>query len=430
MNPTETNNEKKSPPSALGVQDTINKSPTQPSAQPCPAGQNPPEPQWEKSIERHGSPSLDSALKWLAVFGGFSGLIYGTGYLIEFAFLNSMNVHGAASDLLKAKYFYAGFLFLQFPASLISIVLAFYVVNRRIRELRGESMPEELAPHNGKLALKSVSLFRTSAWTFATLLVVFYILIAFAKRGVFSEHQETVAWFFAVMLLGTMGARELDSKILFKDEKTRLQFGAIARLTCLIVGWVLAVRLFYPATLLLVQTMFVEGGYLCYFFLALIGFLIYKIRRWVLEVTDVTVRTGLIAIAVATIGAIYCLAALTFAYRVYPFIPVSKGGGDYTDEHKVTLAFDTKYKDSLPAELLPPAPLLLTTNSSGLVTTNVVQALTSLPVVIIEETSSIVFIASPSGVTDASLWRTPYPTNKPTIIALKRDGIVYAREIK
>jgi hypothetical protein len=31
--------------------------------------------------------------------------------------------------------------------------------------------------------------------------------------------------------------------------------------------------------------MFVEGGYLCYFFLALIGFLTYKIRRWMLEVT-------------------------------------------------------------------------------------------------------------------------------------------------
>jgi hypothetical protein len=350
----------------------------------------------------------------------FGALVYSTGFLIQFTFFSSMNAKGAVNDLLKAKYIHAGFLFLQFPASLIAVVLGFSIIKKRLRALKAGTVPTGAPPPDASIDLAKVKSYIESTLLFGTLLIGFYVLIAFARRGLFAEHQWLVILFFVVILVGTTAVRELEMIIKFSDPENMRKFGRGARWTCLLAAWVIGGFLFYPETIGVLVTMFGEGGYLCYGFLGLIGYLLHRMRKWSVEVPDPVMRYGLLTVGVATCGALYYMSVLSFAYRVYPFIPVVKGGGDYTDERAIILTFDERQANSVPEALVqraaPATDQLAPANPMKLV-------LTSQPVILIEETPTALFVASPKGSVDPVQWRNPAPDKKPTVICVQRSLI-------
>jgi hypothetical protein len=75
------------------------------------------------------------------------------------------------------------------------------------------------------------------------------------------------------------------------------------------------------------------------------------------------------------------MSVLAFAYRVYPFILTVKGGGDYSEVPLLTVQFQTNQYAGLPR---------------GILNTNVPNALVSVPLVLIEETSASLFFADPN----------------------------------
>lgn len=140
-------------------------------------------------------------------------------------------------------------------------------------------------------------------------------------------------------------------------------------------------------------------------FIFLIPVIIERTRLRLRETQDRRMRTALRVVISCIIFALYYLSVLAFALRVYPYIPVLKGGGDYVNTPNVILCFqEANAKLVLPEVMAEP-------NSQA--------CLRSKPVQLIEETSTSIFIADPNdGGPEA--WRVG---TKPQVIEIRRDRI-------
>jgi hypothetical protein len=340
---------------------------------------------------------IEKLPQWFTVF---AALIYGTGFLIEFTFFDLLGVRGAANDFFKARYIHVGCLFLQFPASLLALVLAFVKMKAVVKEARKKDK-DALAAVSVVERLQDIELFTASILLLATLLSGFYLLITFARPGLFAENQLWVSVFFFVIIFGMTGIRELERHLIFKTPESKRSFGNICRSICLGISWIMALIIFW-GTIPIVWTMLLDGGYLCYGLLGLIGFIIHRLIKRFSEIEHIEYRSALSVIGVVLIGALYYLAVLGFAGRVYPFIPVIKGGGDYTNEKKAVLTIKREYSNSIPSQLIDGTQL----------------GLKSLPLLIIEETPTSLILST----NDPASLRRPGQTNKPTILTIKKDA--------
>lgn len=344
--------------------------------------------------------------QWFAVI---AALVYATGFLIEFTFFDFLGVRGAANDIFKARYIHVGFLFLQFPASILALILAYIKLRAIVKKAtkKAKFNHKSKQPSDASLTLSNkklgeIKLYTTSILLLGTLLGGFYLMVTFARPGVFSNNQIWISAFFFIIIIGLIAIRELEHHVVFKTPKAKHTFGHIARIVCLWISWWVGYVIFKD-TIPIVWDMLREGGYLCYGFWGLIGFIIYRLIKRSSEIEDTSYRFSLFIIGLAVLGALYYLTVLSFAARVYPFIPVIKGGGDYTTEKKAVLSFSTQYSNSIPVEII---------DSSQ-------KGVMSVPLIIIEETASS-FIVSAN---DPKNWRTPGQTNKPDIVTIKKDAV-------
>jgi hypothetical protein len=97
-------------------------------------------------------------------------------------------------------------------------------------------------------------------------------------------------------------------------------------------------------------------------------------------------------------------AIVAFASSVYPYIPAVKGGGDYTSATPVVLAFDTNRVGSLPKE--------------------VIQGLNSKEMILLDASSSSIFLASIKDAGGPAEWRKHSATNRPAVYEIRRDAVV------
>jgi len=119
-------------------------------------------------------------------------------------------------------------------------------------------------------------------------------------------------------------------------------------------------------------------------------------------------RTAVLVLALSLFGPFLYLVILAFSYGVYPNVPSTRGGGDYTEAPKVTLAFkgnqvpsqyDQKYlqKD----------------------TPNV-----SIPLIVIEEASWGVYLADPTEAGGSNEWKL-IGGRKPQILVVNKSEILW-----
>jgi hypothetical protein len=123
-------------------------------------------------------------------FAAIAGLIYATGFLIEFTFLNSLGVSDAGTDVFKAKYIYVGLLCLQLPVSAGALILGFLRMKRQAAITRGKSDDKYVAAYTPSLISMLV------------MVGTFYLLIAFSRSGMgaFHDYQIAVGSLFAVVI--------------------------------------------------------------------------------------------------------------------------------------------------------------------------------------------------------------------------------------
>jgi hypothetical protein len=351
----------------------------------------------------------------------FAALSYVCGYFAEFTFSGMLGLRGIALDALKGKYIYAGVLCLSFPfASGLLLAASCYNYNN---------------PKPKKKDDAPIIYWPSAALIFLTL-GTFYILVTFARPGTYTVHHEEVAWFFLSMSVGIVLVRlseeasenarmEAEGKIPPAPRGfgwTRKACGVVPRLVwpcsriaLLLVGLILSYRIFrsdFP----LIWEMLKSGGYLYFTLVVVVLVYVWRILRRLPSSNTTFIRRYVTMSCIPVIFSLGMLAVLFFGARVLPYIPVRKGGGDYTTERPSVIHFKGA-TTAIPGDLLQrrvgaePAP-----------GKPVPEEVVSKPVIVLEETLPTICVAlySPSAIHE---WREPGPEKKPTIYNLDRSII-------
>lgn len=373
-------------------------------------------------------------------FAAVAGLIYGTGFLIEFTFMNSLGIRNAGTDVFKAKYIYIGILSLQFPAS-IAVTILGYIRLLRIRMADKQTLASIARGHNtGEVKVARI---RRIGWFFKELvtdvrewayvagiltiliLICFlYFIIAFSDPGFFAKNQPVIFGIIVGIPLVIVTLREWEDS---RRPEAGPTWGSAA------TRWVfLGVFTYFTASLLrddfgLLKEITVQGGWLHVTLIVVIGVLIYWLEKNPSRTnTEMTISLCLIA----TFG---YLSVITFAYRVYPYIPVERGGGDFSRQVRLSTLFFDRTSD----KALPQLATLLTSGAA-----EISSIRDEVTVVVLDETASTLYVtvpkciaqphASPQNMYLATAlsdefkrWRQIGPDKKPgTISAIKREALI------
>lgn len=130
--------------------------------------------------------------------------------------------------------------------------------------------------------------------------------------------------------------------------------------------------------------------------------------RLVVRYRELDVRHRVAALAFSMIGALYYLSVLTFALFIFPYIPATKGGGDFDFGGDVRVVFRTD------ADANARAPLILKWQDAK--TTDTLK--------LIHETSTAVFVAHPSDHGGPTVWRHIVGAdNRPAVLVINKQLI-------
>jgi hypothetical protein len=326
-------------------------------------------------------------------------LTYATGFLTVFCYFDSIGLKGTSIDSFKAKYIYVGLLALELPLGAIALVLAYrFMWAQRLRLLKKED-----------------SFYVSAPALLGLMAVVFYLLIAFARPGVFYAREWQIFFFFSDIIISVVGLRVFEEMGQNTDrwprcsQRLRKRFAKITtarwerlRLYGLLIAAVLALSIFWDHIPLFFE-MTVRGGYLYIGFVIMMSVLLWRVVRRLDGKSPTTLRNAVGFVTAPVIFILFYLSVVLFGTRIYPYIPSRKGGGDFTTENGVTLYFAKEVESSLPSEIRK--------DSSR-----------STPVIIIEETAEAIFV-TPFQAGSAKNWRRPEPNQKPEIFRIPLSEI-------
>lgn len=294
------------------------------------------------------------------------GFAYATGFLIVSSFLGSYGIRDVTTDFLRLKYLQVGsYFFLAFGSVLVLTITL--IKAPRFRHESNKSGPPRVHP----LAVP--------IWI--EVLVAIYLAVGFAEPQAGGRVSlPWVAILIAVSIGGSIVINYFGTNY-WEGNKDINKFIVILYCALLgVVGWLgwMVIRPFWSKLWQLLQ---IEWLIIVIFalFMVVLGWLVFRglFRRAGLPPAD----HKLYMWPRAAIGlSVYYLCVLSFAYGLYPFMSVSKGGGYYlaSDFVRLTLRSD--------AAALPPE-LIMGGNSAPL---------QSKPLVLIEENSDAIFVADPS----------------------------------
>lgn len=231
----------------------------------------------------------------------------------------------------------------------------------------------------------------------------FYIVAVFAPPGFASDKEYAVPTMFIVTLIGVIGIQFFTKKFV-RDEHSE-SFGNWARwILCLVVVTVLDGYTLLGLFRLLWDIIRNGGGYF-FVFLLLALLLVERTRVRTRELTDWRQRAALKIVAGCLLIAIYYLSVLAFALRIYPYIPVTKGGGDYVNAPTAVLCFQGNNEKLA-------VPDLVGSTSNNCISSKELQ--------IIEETTSSIFVADPAAAGGPQAWIIG---KKPVVYEIRRDKV-------
>ena len=349
------------------------------------------------------------------IFATIAGVIYGVGFLVEFTFLSSFGIQDTGAEAFKAKYIYVGLLCLQFPVSITVVTLGYIKVMRT------------LAKHHEQAKMDDLSAYKASLFMLLNLLFAFSLLISFARPGLYHERDGLILTMFALMIIGLSLARGIEEKVSYQ-RRTNRRIGRLmnilkltdescrrlwSTLRWILLGFscVLTIIVFWsvgniPNTWLIVGEMLTEGGWVHYALLFLAALMLFRIQKSAEKYANLNLKSTVSAIGFTIAGVLSYLSIMWFAYRVYPYIPAGRGGGDFTAEKPSIITFESKYIDSIPKAMRNEKP----------------DEYRSKPVLILHESGSMVYATLQ---TDAAKWRMSGRINKPSVIySIKKDAVV------
>jgi hypothetical protein len=330
-------------------------------------------------------------------------LLYSIGFLVVFTFSRSFGVSG--SEYVQAKYIHVGTLYVM--ACLVILMPAFWI------RLLWKSASEERAAKNrspGGGTPNPPQKEWKPAWPacviYSLMLWIFFILVAFTGTTFFHDHSGLVLSNLLVPLVFTL-VNVLLRKWIIDPRTSELSTTGLIVASILILGSASCAI----ATILqdglgreLLTIIAREGrptgavGFVA-FMIIIAFYAIVSAARLREYPTDAS--KGKIVISTACIiGLLFYLSILSFAYAIYPHIPVERGGADYTQAPTVELTYNNKENS--------PIQQFKADGQSG-------------PMVLIDENSTSLFLAFEHD-GDPHEWRVPGGT-KPKVYEIPRSVV-------
>jgi hypothetical protein len=352
---------------------------------------------------------LEKAPEW---FLAVAGLIYATGFLVVFTFFARLGIREAGTEFFKVKYVHVGILCLIIPALTAISIYALSYMSRIEVEKKNQGLVADI-----HISLPSVVLT-------LNLIGTFYMYVMFSPPGYFRTRAHLIPLIFGITLFGLTAVQQLTRKgfVVFigrsADKVRRISVkpetigSALRWILCLAVVVFLDRYSFrglgHDLWEMFSGNMHVTngGGYVFLAFVLVMLFLFWRVSRRSRMIVDHKLKVALWASGLSLMFATFYICVLSFSYSVYPYIPAERGGGSYVDSSEVVLTFQGS-PGVLPVDLL----------ESGS---------KSKPLLIIEETSTSVYVANPKDAGGPVEWRRG---GRPDVIAIRRE-IVNSIEYK
>jgi hypothetical protein len=323
------------------------------------------------------------------------GLIYATGFLIIITFFDRYGLRESSGDFFKVKYLHAGILYWLLPLIVLAPLYGFYLLKQFSKEkpAEGEDLFRAYIP---------------SALLITNLLFVFYVFAVFSPPGSVAQRESVIPVMFLVTIGGIILTRVF-TRILIREGLSPKAGDDIV----LYGRWILCVGIIFGldwyalggGLLKLLWHILLDGGWIFFAFLLTGAFLAERTRVRSKQFSGFRAKLTLKVLSGGLIIATFYLSVLAFALRIYPYIPVPKGGGDYVGSPNVVLCFQgANEKLALPE----------------LVGTTQNDCIRSKELQIIEESATSIFVADPNDAGGPQSWRTG---KKPMVYEIRRDKV-------
>lgn len=322
------------------------------------------------------------------------GVIYATGFLIIITFFDRYGLRESSGDFFKVKYLHAGILYWLIPLIIFAPLYGFYLLRQFSKETReGEELFKAYIP---------------SALLVTNLLFVFYVFAVFSPPGSVTQREFVIPVMFLATLGGIILSRVGTRKLVQEGLSQKVADNIILYtrwILCVVIIFGLDWYAFGGDLLKLLWKILLGGAWVFFAFLLMVAFVAERTRVRSKEFSHYGARLTLKVLAGGLIIATFYLSVLAFALRVYPYIPVTKGGGDYVGAPSVVLCFQGANEKLAVLDLV------------GATENNCIP---SKQLQIIEESATSIFVADPNEAGGPQSWRTG---KKPVVYEIRRDKV-------
>lgn len=275
---------------------------------------------------------------WFAIL---IALAYATGFLCIFTFLDRFGIHENREDFLKVRYIHVGILFLLFPITILApFALTLSLKRIEIKENKNENGVANTETDKTK---KRFRVPVSGIVLFLNMLCTFYLFVLFTPR----DFAFSKAPIFPLIFISSLAGPYLIDLLVEKIIVAHLSEIITIVLRWFLVAIVVIVMDFFSFqgfglklwAIFWGQHWYPDGGIYYLIFMILIPITLWLTNERAKAAPNKRSRQEMFLSAISVIIMFYFLGILAFAYRVYPLIPVAKGGGNYVESPRVVIHF-------------------------------------------------------------------------------------------
>lgn len=360
--------------------------------------------------ENNGVIAHSRPLQWFIIVSGY---LYGTGFLIVFTYYSRLGLKDL-SPFFKLKYIYVGIIY-----SLLVIIctLPFLVYHYMKINLKKADNYEERK--------ESIKIYlRSSKFALAILFlwsIIFYIFAFFAPHGLLGEHPLLI-FLHIFPIIGLTLVRFclrglVKIKFISEDKIDEYEYPCrIYLFLGLVILFIADILYGFPQLFKNIFSMIILDYYIprgINFFLVILifSFYLYRIYRYYETYEEQWRKKSILATGICFLFINYIFSILTFAIFIYPYIPVEKGGSDFTYSPSTYIILKAESAQCFPE-------LIDSTHPSQII-------LKKLKV--IEQTLEYIYVADEKDRGGPQEWRKMMPKTMPNIIAINSKDVLQVK---
>jgi len=256
-----------------------------------------------------------------------------------------MGVAGVG-EFLAMKYLYIGIIYVCLLLSCLAPILSYLLrrnTSKKYSKQESLTCEQKRFLENVNLRVALPIILTVNIW-----FLIMFILLFLSEPDLLSKHKTlTVLTFLPLFANSFTTTLSISGKIDKNSDIVLKWCILVATLALVIVDIIVFSEAFYTFL-----KMFKEGGF--FFFLSIALFGIYFWRFYIMydRIKEHNYALAMTPLWVCFFFILYFLSILSYSRFVYNYIPVEKGGGDYSYSTKVILHFEQKHKVYIPDDLL------------------------------------------------------------------------------